>query len=134
MGVSFDSLEIGKEYDRTYLAKLWGYADYTAIARGIVTPKATNFIILFITHEKQVTHPQYEDFLKGNMLNIEGETNHISDKKIINASVNDSEIHLFYRSKHHSPFTYYGQIKLIRYQLNSESPSRFTFQLQITKI
>jgi len=34
MPVTFDSLQIGTQYDRPYLAQVWGYEDFHAIAKG----------------------------------------------------------------------------------------------------
>lgn len=127
--VSFDQLEIGKSYDRPYLAKLWGYKSYNAISRGVVTPAKTNFIILFVTKEKQEALTQYNDFIDGDRLHWEGEEKHSSDNRIINAASNDDQIHLFYRDIHHTPFEYYGQISLLQHNLKSDDPSEFVFAL-----
>ncbi len=129
MPVSFDTLRIGQEYTRPELAALWGYAGYEAIARGAVTPRNTPFIILFITHEKQEFLTQYEDRMENGILDIEGETNHAADDRMINATATGDEIHLFYRDRHHMSFTYCGQIDLVRYQRHVDSPSRFTFRV-----
>ncbi|MEP6637119.1 MAG: hypothetical protein ABJB97_10375 [Acidobacteriota bacterium] len=53
---------------------------------------------------------RYADVPRGDVLEIEGETNHLADTRLINASRNGDEIHLFYRPRHHEPFTYLGQI------------------------
>ena len=99
------------------------------IAKGIVTPRGTRHIILFITREKQETQTQYEDQLENGILDIDGETNHAADERIINAPATADETLLFYRNRHHMPFTYYGQVNLIRYRRRSDSPSRFTFRV-----
>lgn len=129
MPVNFDAIQIGAQYDRPQLAELWGYEDYHAIARGAVTPAGTQFIILFITREKQVQQTQYEDHLENGILDIEGETNHVADARIINAAGQAHQIHLFYRDRHHMSFTYYGQIHLSRHERHEDSPSRFTFRV-----
>ncbi len=108
MPVSFENVQIGQEYTRPKLAILWGYAGYEAISRGAVTPRNTPFIILFITHEKQEFLTQYEDRFENGILDIEGETNHTADDRMINAAAASDEIHLFYRDRHQMPFTYYG--------------------------
>ena len=51
--VSFSEIKIGQTYTRPKLAELWGYAGYQALARGVVTPKDDNKIILFVTEQKQ---------------------------------------------------------------------------------
>lgn len=129
MSITFDTLQIGIQYDRPHLAKIWGYKDFHAIAKGAVTPKATPYIILFITSEKQDFQTQYEDRLENGVLEIEGETNHMADERMINASSVGDQIYLFYRDKHHMSFTYYGQIHLIYYERHTDSPSRFTFRV-----
>ncbi|MDO9530254.1 MAG: DUF3427 domain-containing protein [Syntrophales bacterium] len=134
MSVSFDSVRIGQKYTRPELATLWGYAGYEAISRGAVTPRNTPFIILFITREKQKFLTQYEDRLENGMLDIEGETNHAADNRMINAAVAGDEIHLFYRDRHHMQFTYYGQIDLVRYECHTDSPSRFTFRVPAVQL
>ena len=129
MPVSFDEIQIGREYTRPVLATLWGYGGYEAISRGAVTPRYTPYIILFITHEKQDSLTQYEGRLDNSVLDIEGEMNHAADDRIINASNTGDEIHLFYRDRHHMPFTYYGRIHLIRHERHIDSPSRFSFRV-----
>jgi HNH endonuclease len=129
MPVTFNTLQIGTTYERPYLAQVWGYKDFHAIAKGAVTPKETPFIILFITREKQDFQTQYEDHLENGVLEIEGETNHMADARMINASNIGDQIHLFYRDRHHMQFTYYGQIHLMRYERHTDSPSRFTFRV-----
>ncbi len=129
MPITFDILQIGMQYDRPYLANVWGYKDFHAIAKGAVTPRATPYVILFITREKQDFQTQYEDRLENGVLEIEGETNHMADERMINASDVGDQIYLFYRDRHHMPFTYYGRIHLVTYEKHSDSPSRFTFRV-----
>jgi len=125
--VSFQKLKIGKEYDRPYLAEMWGYRGFQAISRGVVTPSGTNYIILFVTKEKQEALTQFKDFLNGEFLHWEGETKHSSDGRVISARSAGDEIHLFYRDVHHSSFVYYGEIFLERYKLYDTQPSQFVF-------
>lgn len=53
MPVSLDTIKIGEVYSRNFLAKIWGYAAYQVLARGVVTPKKDLKIILFVTSDKQ---------------------------------------------------------------------------------
>jgi hypothetical protein len=133
MSVSFDLLKIGKQYDRPYLAKLWGYKGFQAISRGVVTPVGTNYIILFVTKEKQEALTQYNDYLDGDILHWEGEERHSSDKRIIDAKNNNDEIHLFYRDIHHSPFVYFWKIHLKKYIQHKDRPSEFVFHVGSTE-
>jgi putative restriction endonuclease len=130
MPVSFETLNIGQEYDRPYLANIWGYKGFQAISRGVVTPSGTNFIILFVTKKKQEALTQYNDFLDGDQLHWEGEEKHSSDTRLINAKSANDEIHLFYRDIHHAPFVYYGQIHLKEHRVLSSSPSQFVFKIE----
>ena len=100
-----------------------------AISRGVITPKGTRYIILFVTKEKQTFLPQYQDSIENDILRWEGEEKHGSDARIINAKKNGDEIHLFYRERHHSPFTYLGPITLLNYEQRTGAPSSFIFRV-----
>jgi len=129
MTITFSNLVVGEEYERPYLAKLWGYRDWHGIGRGIVTPANDNKIILFITKEKQQVLTQYTDDYDGDMLFIEGERNHGSDDRLINSNETEDEIYLFYRNRHHSPFVFYGEVFLETYEKNTGvKPSVFLFR------
>ncbi|TFB11456.1 hypothetical protein E3V55_03570 [Candidatus Marinimicrobia bacterium MT.SAG.3] len=125
--VKLSEIKVGKSYTRPELARIWGYSGWQAIARGIVTPSKTNFIILFITKEKQEHLTQYKDDFEDGILTIEGETSHQSDSRILKSEDLNDEIHLFYRERHHSNFIYHGQVFLIFYQINVNQPSIFKF-------
>lgn len=128
MPVSLDILTKGQEYTRPELAELWGYAGYEAISRGAVTPRNTPpYIILFITREKQEFMSQYDNQLISGILEMEGKTNHTAGNRIIDTAARGDEIHLFYRARHHSPFIYYGQIRLIAHERHTDIPNRFRF-------
>ena len=129
MPVKFNDLNIGDEYERPQLAEHWGYASHHAISRGVITPKGTRYIILFVTKEKQTFLPQYQDSIENDILRWEGEEKHGSDARIINAKKNGDEIHLFYRERHHSPFTYLGPITLLNYEQRTGAPSSFIFRV-----
>ena len=92
---------VGAEYERPYLAELWGYRGFQAISRGVVTPSGTNKIILFVTEEKQQA---------------------LTNSRVVNASSANDEVHLFHRRIHHSPFVYLGQIKLLEHNLLVDDP------------
>lgn len=130
MAVSFDTLEIGISYDRPFLAKFWGYQSYHALSKGVVTPANTNYIILFVTKEKQSVFPQYNDYIDGNLLFWEGEEKHRSDQRIIQAKGENEEIHLFYRDIHHTSFVYFGKLSLLDFQLREDTPSEFILRIE----
>lgn len=129
MPVSFISLKFGQTYERPFLAKLWGYQSFHAISKGVITPAGTQYIIFFVTKDKQETLTQYNDYIDGNMLFWEGEEKHSSDKRVIESNKNGDEIHLFYREVHHTPFVYFGKISLTDYQLRENAPSEFVFKI-----
>lgn len=131
MPVNFKSLEFGQSYERPFLAKLWGYQSFHAISKGVVTPAKTNYIIFFVTKDKQQALTQYNDYIDGNMLFWEGEEKHSSDKRVVEASKAQDEIHLFYRETHHSPFVYFGRITLTDFQLKENVPSEFVFRIEM---
>ena len=68
MPVNFNSLKFGQIYERPFLAKLWGYQSFHAISKGVVAPAGTNYIIFFVTKDKQEVLTQYNDYIDGNML------------------------------------------------------------------
>lgn len=127
MPVTFDQLVLGEEYGRPELATLWGYATWNAISRGVITPAGDNKIVLFVTREKQEALTQYQDHFDGERLHWEGETNHANDDRVVNAAGAGDEIHLFFRERHHSDFTYFGPITLVEHSIHLDRPSQFVF-------
>lgn len=122
-------LTVGKAYERKQIASILGYADFRAIAKGVVTPSGSKLIILFVTKEKQASLTQYRDFIDNGFLYWEGESRHGSDERISKASENGDDIVLFFRNRHHSPFIYMGQIFLTEYVNRLDKPSEFIFSL-----
>jgi hypothetical protein len=125
MSVSFDKLAIGNSFSRNQLAKIWGYAGYQALARGVVTPKNDHKIILFVTFDKPEYIEQYKDELKGGELVWEGPTDHFAEKRMVNPKKTGDQIHVFYRDRHHSDSIYEGKFVVESYTLNADKPSRF---------
>lgn len=128
MPVSFHSLKLGDEYTRHQLAKLWGYADFQALARGVVTPANDNKVILFVTRRKRPGDTQYCDDMVGSVLLWEGPQAHQSEDRIINHTEGGDEIHVFFRDEHEDAFTYVGPMSLYCGQRFTDRPSRFVFQ------
>jgi 5-methylcytosine-specific restriction protein A len=125
---------VGEEYGRKELAEIWGYRDWHAIGRGVVTPAGDNKVILFVTHEKQETLTQYQDHFEGDRLRMEGETNHANDARLVNAGTAGDEIHLFYHERHHLDFTYFGRVTLAEHTILEDVPSKFTFDTGRTEV
>lgn len=129
--INFEALIIGNKYNRPTLARLWGYKSFNAISRGVFSPQGMDILIFFITKKKQETLTQYEDHISSDVLFWEGEKGHGSDKRIIERK---DQIHVFYRERHHSDFLYEGRAVLRSYNLFSDRPSKFTFNLIDKKI
>lgn len=125
MSVSFAKIKVGNSYSRPTLASIWGYSGYQALARGVVTPKDDNKIILFVTFDKPEYIEQYNDELKGGTLEWEGPTDHFAEDRMINSEKTGDEIHVFYRERHHSNFVYEGKFKVTNYSANANKPSKF---------
>lgn len=127
MPISFVNIAKGFSYSRQTLAELWGYTSFHAIARGVVTPRNDNKIVLFVTEEKQSSAEQYVDRLSGNTLEWEGPTDHFAEDRMLRAEASGEEIHLFHRERHHSDFTYCGHLKVLCHTLHGNRPSHFKF-------
>jgi hypothetical protein len=125
MCVSFEKITVGSSYSRPQLARIWGYSGYQALARGVVTPKDDNKIILFVTFDKPEYIEQYKDELKGGILHWEGPTDHFAENRMINAKRTGDQIHVFYRERHHSDFVYEGQYSVASSSLHADRPSQF---------
>ena len=129
MPVSFSQITVGESYSRNELAKLWGYASMHAIARGVVTPRDDNKIILFVTREKQTSAEQYDDKLSGRELRWEGPNDHFAEDRMLDATQTGDEIHLFYRERHHTDFVYHGRLEVVSCERHTGRPSRFIFKI-----
>jgi putative restriction endonuclease len=127
--LDFSGIQIGKKYDRPWLADEWRFGGHEAISKGVFCPKGGGQIILFVTWIKQKSLEQYNDYISGEYLFWEGETGHGNDPRIINARSRGEAIHLFFREIHHSPFEYKGLVDLVSYSLLATKPSTFVFRL-----
>lgn len=127
--LNFSRIQIGKKYERPWLAKEWGYRNYRPFAKGVFCPRHSNHIILFVTRIKQQTLEQYNDYISGEYLFWEGEKGHGHDERIVNSKASGETMHLFYREIHHSPFEYRGPVTLVRMATVSGRPSQFVFRL-----
>ena len=129
MPISFAKIIKGATYSRQELAVLWGYASFHAIARGVVTPRNDNKIVLFVTEEKQSSAEQYADRLSGDTLEWEGPTDHFAENRMLSTASTGDEIHLFHRGRHHTDFTYFGLLVVENHMLHADQPSHFTFKV-----
>jgi hypothetical protein len=129
MPVTFASINKGLTYSRHELAALWGYASFHALARGVVTPRDDNKIVLFVTEEKQSSAEQYADRLVGGALEWEGPTDHFAEDRMLKATSTGDQIHLFHRKRHHDDFTYCGRLTVASHVLRTDRASQFVFKL-----
>ena len=127
MPVDFAKIVIGQEYDRPDLAKLWNYETFHAFSRGVFTPRDQKLIVLFISHKHQTGLPQYDNRFDGELLWMDGENGHKSDKRLANSPNND-QVHLFYRNDGRSSFRYCGEVVLLEsFLVTGDATSRFVF-------
>lgn len=122
--------KLWQNYTRKQIAEYWGYSTQRAIWRGVVCPKNTGNIYLFVTQKNQKSLTQYNDGIYGSILHWEGEQKHQNDKRIINAHTNGEKIFLFFRMKYRRKFIYFGRIHLLNSELKTEEPSRFLFEIE----
>ena len=127
--LNFSDIEIGKRYDRPWLASQWGFRGYEAISRGVFCPRGGGQIILFVTRIKQDSLEQYNDYISGEYLFWEGEKGHGNDQRIADSTKSGEEVHLFYREIHHSGFEYKGLITVARVAFVPGRPTKFVFRL-----
>jgi Domain of unknown function (DUF3427) len=129
MPVNFSELRTGEPYSRQTLATLWGYSSFHAISRGVVTPKGDNKIILFVTEEKQRSAEQYVDRLEGDLLRWEGPNDHFAESRMVKSKTTREEIHVFHRARHHTEFTYLGQVEVLKHIPRIGKPSEFELRI-----
>ena len=129
MPVSFAQIPIGSHWSRPSLAELWGYTAYQALARGVVTPARDNKIILFVTEEKQASATNYQDVLQEDVLRWEGPNDHFAEARMLAAADRGDAIHLFHRPRHHMDFEYRGELKTLSFELKTNAPSKFVFEV-----
>jgi putative restriction endonuclease len=127
--LNFSRIQIGKKYERPWLANEWRYQSYRAFAKGVFCPRDSKQIVLFVTRIKQESLEQYNDYISGDYLFWEGEKRHGHDDRITKSHINGDTIHLFYREIHHSAFEYRGIITLVSMATVPGRPSKFVFHL-----
>lgn len=125
--ISFDRLELHHRYSRSELSHLWGYKGHQALDRGVVTSSGQPYIVLFITRDKQRGYEPYENRIEGGRLYWEGPTDHFAEERMIDADRTGDQIHVFFRERHHTDFTYLGRVTLETVVRKRDAPSHFTF-------
>ena len=127
--LDFSKIQIGGAYGRLFLAELWGFKSHFPISRGVVTPAASNQIILFVTKENQKGSPKYENYISDDYLYWDGEEQGGNDGRIIAAESRGDVIHLFYRHRHHTDFVYMGLVRLLSFQQHEGRPSTALYKI-----
>ncbi|MBI2511474.1 MAG: hypothetical protein HYV96_05810 [Opitutae bacterium] len=128
MAVSFESIQIGRNYTRPHLATIWGYSGYQALSRGLVTPANDNKILFFITRERRAGDTAYQNQFVDDVLRIDGPEDHFAEDRVLNSAKSGDEVHLFFRELHRDAFRYCGQMRLVDAQVYATKPSRFAFR------
>lgn len=129
MPINLDRILLGEQYNRDELAGLLGYGSgFASISHRVVIPSGSDKIVLFVTGKKQKGHTQFNDYFVGDILHMEGETNHRSDKRLINAAANGDEIHLFFRDVFNQPYIYHGKVLVSSYEKREPESSLFVFE------
>jgi len=128
---STSGLEVGKLYSREALALMWGYKSFHPLARGVVTPKSSNTIILFVSGgENGAASGGYNNALVGNQLFWEGPRDHFAESRITSSKSSGEKIILFWRDIHRSDFSYKGEIEMASFELSQPEPSKFVFRVK----
>jgi hypothetical protein len=121
--------EVGRQYTRHELARLWRHKSYHAMGRGVFLPRGECIILLSITGQKASWMTQYDDSFDGSTLHMDGEANHAHSERLAASGDSREEVHLFFGEQPRHPFTYHGRVRLVDYrQMTGDSPSRFTFR------
>jgi putative restriction endonuclease len=120
-------LKVGAQYTREEVIKILGYKAVQAIQKGVVTPKGTDAVIIFISEEKAKGMTPYADKLVNRTVYWEGAQGHQSDQRVVKASGN---IHVFYRQLARGDFRYMGRAIIKSCNILDDKPSEFVFSLQ----
>ncbi len=128
MPISFDKIKPGTCCTRPLLADIWGFSGYQALAKGIITPKGDNKIILFVTCPRPAELPRYAAEFKAGILHWEGPRDHYAEDRLLHSTETGDEIHVFYRERYRWDFTYEGRFTLQASTINTGKPSLFTLK------
>jgi hypothetical protein len=116
----------GEVYTRGYLQQKFNIHNAT-LNTGIFQPSGYKSIWLFITENKAKNLPQYLDFLRGDMLVWEGQTQGRTDRHIIEHEIKGIELLVFYRiNKRAGGFRYEGRFRYVRHA--GSHPTLFILQ------
>lgn len=80
-----------------------GIGGFQPLARGVVTPRDDHHIILFVTADKHDCMEPYADPLLGSALEWDGPTDRFAERRMVDASQTDDEIHLFFAGVRQTP-------------------------------
>lgn len=125
--MGLEQLVFRGRYSRDDLANFLGYSGREALTSGVICPANSNEIVLIVNRASRPDFPQYMNEFDGEILKMDGRKDHVYDQRLASPSPNDV-IRLFFREGRRGLFTYYGRMKLLRYELSADKPSRFTFR------
>lgn len=124
-----EHLVLGNVYTRAELAIKFDIKDAT-LNNGIFKPKQHDSVWLFITEEKTADRTQYRDILKGDVLQMDGQTQGRTDPFLIDHAARGLELVLFYRqSKKEHPGAGFAYQGVFNYEGHvGSAPARFTLR------
>ncbi len=126
MNITFDNVELSGKYTRQQLAEKWEINGTMYLNKGCVSSKDSPYVILFYTGENSCG---YDNSFDGVTLKADSDEKHKTDQAKVEAYKGNKEVHLFYRSKSTDSFTYYGKLKVVKYEINTNKPSRFEYEV-----
>ncbi|RMO17789.1 hypothetical protein ALQ47_01388 [Pseudomonas cichorii] len=125
-------LTVGNIYSRADLRDLFQITTFS-LNTGIFKPKSLDSVWLFITDKKTPDRTQYNNFLNGNVLHMDGQTFGRTDYLLKEHAERGLELLLFYRKKKHE-HPGYGFIFEGRFLYQSHEgsgPTKFTLHREI---
>jgi hypothetical protein len=106
-------LALGRTYTRDWLKNQFGILA-TGINNGVFLPRGHESVWLFVTQEKTRDRTPYQDLLKGDVLDWDGQTSARTDHLVVEHRERGMELLLFYRlRKNEFPgcaFRYCGRV------------------------
>ncbi|MCQ2491456.1 MAG: hypothetical protein MJ087_00245 [Lachnospiraceae bacterium] len=129
--IDMSILELNHTYTAKELAAMWGYKSHHALSKGVLHPKDSDILILFVTRDRLPGTTQFKNELRGNVIKIEGADKHGTDKLLLdNVESQKHRIFLFYREQQLTPFTFLGKVHLIHSWIYTDKASEFEFFIE----
>ena len=124
-----DSFKIGESYPISLIEEVIGYKPGGADRKGVLGGKATDFICLKITLEKNYMNINYNDHIENSTLFWSGQNNRRFAENCVVDGAHD--VFIFARALYGNNFLYYGRAVPIRMMLSNVEgqPSHVVFDL-----